>query len=147
MANYQLLLGRPCRGAPGIVPPLRQNNILTGRSSVVIRANELYDCNSTPPDKPDPQKIKKLNLKYDMQHLPQYKRTVGGRFATQMQHLGNGWFTLYCSSESCLLLSIWSIQDQITDPLPSIAPSAFFLYFILCLIFSVLLNNVEKIKS
>lgn len=133
MANYQLLLGQAMSGRSRdcTTTATKQYTLWEElRSSVVFTAyaRSRIRAQFPPPRQPDPfeGKKKKLNLKYDMQHLPQYRQTVRGRFATQMQDLVSGWFTLYCSSESCLLLSIWSIQDQITDPLPSITPSAFF---------------------
>ncbi len=50
MANYQLLLGQAMSGRSGDCTPLRQNKILTGRSSVVITANERFiELEHSPP--------------------------------------------------------------------------------------------------
>lgn len=132
MANYQLLLGQAMSGRSGdcTTTATKQYTLWEElRSSVVFTAYARSRIRAQfPPDSPNLSREKKLNLKYDMQHLPQYRQTVRGRFATQMQDLVSGWFTLYCSSESCLLLSIWSIQDQITDPPPLNRPLSFFFF-------------------
>lgn len=155
MANYQLLLGQAMSGRSGdcTTTATKQYTLWEELWSSVVYTAYARSRIRAPfaPWQPDPfEEKKKLNLKYDMQHLPRCRQTVRGRFATQMQDLVSGWFTLYCSSESSSLLSIWSIQDQITDPLLSIAPlKFFFLYFNSCLmlVISVLQNKCVEIEK